>query len=123
MGWKRAAVTALMAYALVVQSLLLSFGGALHAAPADVPHGILCSWDGEPAPASGDSSPAVPHDGLCCMLGCGVSAGAAGLAPAAVQIDRPLPVLVAIGLSREAPFLRLGSNVLPVGSRAPPRLG
>lgn len=126
-GWKRAAVTAIAAYALVVQALLLSFGGALHAAPADAPQGILCSWDSKLAPndkpVPDEPSPAKPHDGLCCILGCGHSAGAAGLAPAAAEIERPLPVLVVAGLSREAPFLRLASNVLPVGSRAPPRLG
>lgn len=119
-GWKRAAITAAVAYALALQALLLSVSGALHAGSVASPQGILCAWDATPAP---DHSPSKAHDGLCCILGCSVSAAAGGPVPSAILLDRLLPVATLIGYSLEAPFLRIASKVLPVGSRAPPRLG
>ncbi|NIX75500.1 hypothetical protein [Microvirga terricola] len=119
-GWKRAAITAVVAYALALQALFLSFSGAVHAGSVAGPQGILCAWDATPAP---DHSPAKAHDGLCCILGCGVSSAAAGPVPSAIVLDRLVPVATLVGFSFETPLLRVASKVLPVGSRAPPRLG
>ncbi|MBF9233068.1 hypothetical protein [Microvirga alba] len=119
-GWKRAAITATIAYALAVQALLLSFSGALHAGSVNLPQGILCAWDATPSP---DQSPAKAHDGVCCILGCNGSVSAAGPVPAFAVLEQVLPVAILVGFSLETPFLRVASKVLPVGSRAPPRLG
>lgn len=118
-GWKRAALAATIAYALVLQAMLLSLGGALHVARAGEPQAILCAQDGR---TSSDHAPAGSHDGLCCILGCH-GAGPAGPAPVSVSLLRLAPVSLETRLPVTVPTLRLSSNVLPVGSRAPPRLG
>jgi hypothetical protein len=118
-GWTRAAIVAVMAYAFVLQALLLSVGGAFHAAAAADAQGIICLQDGSPA---SDSSPAKDHGNLCCTLSCHGS-GAAGPAPAATILGRIAPLTVAGVRTEDPPRLRLTSNVLPLGSRAPPRLG
>lgn len=117
-GWTRAAIAVVMAYAFVLQALLLSVSGAVHAAAAE-PQGIICLQDGASAP---DHSPAQAHKNLCCTLSCHGS-GAAGPVPAATILDRVVPLAVASVPSPDRPGLRLTSNVLPLGSRAPPRLG
>jgi hypothetical protein len=119
-GWKQAGITAAVAYALALQALLLSFGGALHAGAANLPQAIICLPSQQPAP---DHAPVDAHDSLCCILSCNASVPPAGPVPALAFLDRPPSVPNATGIFRPAPFLRLASNVLPVGSRAPPRLG
>jgi hypothetical protein len=118
-GWTRAAIAAVMAYAFVLQALLLSASGAVHAAAAADPLGIICLQDGSPAPAD---SPAKAHENLCCTLSCHGS-GPAGPAPAATILGQIAPLTVAGIRTADPPQLRLTSNVLPLGSRAPPRLG
>jgi hypothetical protein len=118
-GWTRAAIAAVMAYAFVLQALLLSASGAVHAASVGQPLGIICVQDGSSAP---DHSPAQDHGNLCCTLSCHGS-GAAGPGPVAVALERIAPLAVASSRRADPPRLRLTSNVLPLGSRAPPRLG
>jgi hypothetical protein len=118
-GWTRAAIAAVMAYAFVLQALLLSVSGAFHAAAAAQPQGIICLQDGSSAP---DEGPKKAHENLCCTLSCHGS-GAAGPVPAVVILDRIAPIAVTGDGFAETPHLRLTSNVLPLGSRAPPRLG
>jgi hypothetical protein len=118
-GWTRAAIAAAMAYAFVLQVLLLPIGGALHAATLTGTQGILCVQDGSSAP---DHSPAKAHDGLCCLVGCHGS-GSAGPVPGSSVLKRVAPVAVAASALGGLPVRRPSSNVLPVGSRAPPRLG
>lgn len=117
--FRRAVLTALMAYALVLQTVLASFGGAAHAAQAAGPSGILCLQDGQTRP---DSAPAKGHDGLCCTLSCH-GGGTAGPAPASVPAVRLAPVPLDEQGRADPPAVHLFSTVLPVGSRAPPRLG
>jgi hypothetical protein len=119
--WKRAVLTAVLAYALVLQALAFSFGGALHAAAAGLPQAVLCApgtAQSAPDPASGKG-----HDVLCCALACHGSASPAGPVPATAALDRPFLVSSADIKPYAAPFLRLSSSILPVGSRAPPRIG
>ncbi|MBJ6128220.1 hypothetical protein [Microvirga splendida] len=119
-GWTRAAIAVVMAYAFVLQALLLSASGAVHAAAAAAePQGIICLQDGSSAP---DHSPAKAHGNLCCTLSCHGS-GPAGPLPGAVVLERIVPVAVMGDRPADQPRLRLTSNVLPLGSRAPPRLG
>jgi len=117
-SWKHAAIAAAAAYALVLQALLLSFGGAVHVSAA--PQGIVCAQNG--AASSPDQAPGKAHDGLCCILGCH-GPGAGGQAPVVNPPSRPQALLAAVPSLGADPFLRLSSNVLPLGSRAPPRLG
>lgn len=118
-GWTRAAIVAVMAYGFVLQALLLSVSGAFHAAAAAQPQGIICLQDGASAP---DQGPKKAHENLCCTLSCH-GPGAAGPVPAAVILDRFAPIAAIGDGFAETPHLRLTSNVLPLGSRAPPRHG
>jgi len=118
-GWTRAAFAAVMAYAFVMQALLLSVSGALHAAAAAQPQGIICLQDGSSAP---DHAPAKAHDTLCCTVSCHGSA-AAGPAPSVAMPVRWAPEALAGNRPAPSPRLTLTSTVLPLGSRAPPRLG
>lgn len=118
-GWTRAAIVAVMAYAFVLQALLLSVSGAFHAAAAAEAQGIICLQDGSTAP---DHGPKKAHENLCCTLSCHGS-GAAGPVPIAAVLERIAPMAVAGDRTAEPPYLRLTSDVLPLGSRAPPRLG
>jgi hypothetical protein len=118
-GWTRAAIAAVMAYAFVLQALLLSVSGAVHAAAAAETVGIICLQDGSSAP---DPSSAKDHGNLCCTVSCHGS-GAAGPAPVAVILGRIAPLTVADVRTVDPPRLPLTSDVLPLGSRAPPRLG
>jgi hypothetical protein len=117
-GWKRAAVAAALAYALVLQGLLLSLGGALHAAEASGPQAVICA---EGAAGGPDRAPAKAHDALCCILGCHGST--AGPLPVFTALKRPAPAALDIEAAGEPAVLRVASKVLPLGSRAPPRLG
>jgi hypothetical protein len=117
-GWTRA-IAAVMAYAFVLQALLLSASGAVHAAAATETVGIICLQDGSSAP---DHSPAKDHGTLCCALSCHGS-GPAGPVSVATILDRVAPLAAASVHSADPPQLRLTSDVLPLGSRAPPRLG
>jgi hypothetical protein len=118
-GWKRAAVSAVLAYALALQAVLFAVGGALHADPANLSQAVICVAE---AASGQDHAPAKAHDALCCILNCHASGAAGSPLPVAALLDRPIPATVAAGLARHAPHLRLASSVLPVGSRAPPRL-
>lgn len=118
-GWKRAVLTALMAYALVLQTLLASLGAAAHAADAAGPQGVLCLPASSSRP---DQAPAKAHDGLCCTLSCH-GKGPAGPAPDVASVERLSPVAPDPHIPAASPAVRHFSNVLPVGSRAPPRLG
>jgi hypothetical protein len=118
-GWTRAAIVAAMAYAFVLQMLLLPVGAALHAATMTGAQGILCVQDGSTAP---DHSPTKAHDGLCCLASChGLSA--AGAAPVSIVLERLAPVDIVASTPGGSSALSPSSNVLPLGSRAPPRLG
>ncbi|MDF2689775.1 MAG: hypothetical protein K0Q80_2741 [Microvirga sp.] len=118
-GWKRVALAALLAYALVLQTVLLSLAGASHAVAAVGPEGVLCLQDDQTAP---EHSPAAPHDGLCCLVGCHGS-GPAGPAPVAVSLIR-FELMQAEAVQPAASSASLPSpKILPLGSRAPPRLG
>lgn len=121
MDWKRAALTAVLAYALVLQALAFSFAGALHAAAAGLPETVLCT----PGTASvpDEPGPDKPHDLLCCTLACHGSAAPLGPAPAAATPGLPSLVRSADLFPYAPPFLRLSSDILPLGSRAPPRVG
>ena len=119
-GWKRAATAAVVAYALVLQGLLLSLGGALHAAEASGPQTIICA-DGIASGQDG-GAPAKAHDALCCTLSCHGST-AAGPLPVFAALKRPTQAALAIKAAGESAVLRVDSKVLPLGSRAPPRLG
>lgn len=118
-GWTRAAVVAAMAYAFVLQALLLSVSGAFHAAAAADTQGIICLQDGSSAP---DHGPKKAHETLCCTLSCHGS-GMAGPVPIAAVLERIAPMAVTGDRIAEPLHLRLTSDVLPLGSRAPPRLG
>jgi hypothetical protein len=118
-GWKRAAVAAVVAYALVLQGLLLSLGGALHAAEASGPQTVICV---EGSATGQDRAPAKAHDALCCTLSCHGST-AAGPLPAFSVLKRLAPAVLAIESTGKPAVLRVASHVLPLGSRAPPRLG
>ena len=115
----RAAIVAAMAYAFVLQMLLLPIGGALHAATMTGAQGILCAQDGSAAP---DDSPTKAHDGLCCLASCHGSS-AAGAAPNPIVLERLAPVDIVASTPGGPSILNPSSNVLPLGSRAPPRLG
>ncbi len=117
--WKRAAVAAALAYALVLQALVLSFGGALHAAAAQGPQEVICTTGSASGP---DHAPAKAHDGLCCAMGCHGSAPAGPVA-VTTSFERLAPVAAALGMPGESPVPWRASTFLPVGSRAPPRLG
>lgn len=118
--WQRVGITAVIAYALALQAVLFSYGGALHAETAAGPAGIVCS---QGAGHSAPDAPATSHDALCCILSCGVSAAPAGPLPALAGIARPATVPVIIAFLPDGPPLARVSGVLPVGSRAPPHLG
>jgi hypothetical protein len=120
-GWKRTAMTVMLAYVLALQALLLSMSGAVQAAAGHSPQGVLCITD--PGAGPDHQGPAKAHDGLCCILGCHGAGHGGGLPPAMASIDGRLPRVAAAIVVPQAPTLRLSSNVLPVGSRAPPRLG
>jgi hypothetical protein len=117
-GWKHAAIAAAVAYALVLQALLLSFSGAFHAAAAEA-QAIICVQDGTSAPVH---SPEDAHGGLCCILSCNGS-GAAGPVPILAPPERLTPTMAAIGAPGDPSVLPTSPKVLPLGSRAPPRLG
>ena len=118
-GWKRAAIAAALAYVLVLQGLLLSLGGALHAAEAFVPQTIICAEGTATGP---DRAPVKAHDALCCTLSCHGST-AAGPLPVFAALKRPAPAALGIEAAGEPAALRVASKVLPLGSRAPPRMG
>ncbi|HZB63487.1 MAG TPA: hypothetical protein VE423_12550 [Microvirga sp.] len=118
-GWKRAAIAAALAYVLVLQGLLLSLGGALHAAEASGPQTIICV---EGTATGQDRAPLKAHDALCCTLSCHGST-AAGPLPAFSVLKRRAPAVLEIEAAGEPAVLRVASHVLPLGSRAPPRLG
>ena len=87
-GWTRAAIAAAMAYAFVLQLVLLSVSGAFHAAAAAEAQGIICVQDGSSAP---DHGPKKAHENLCCTVSCH-GAGATGPAPVAAILERIAPV-------------------------------
>lgn len=119
-GWKRTALSVALAYALVLQALLLSTAGAVRAGAVDLPQAVLCLNGPDQAPDR--RAPGAAHDALCCILGCHAGASGGPLPAAAALLHRPPEAAAAVPIP-EAPSLRPASDVLPVGSRAPPRLG
>ncbi|MGO4527200.1 hypothetical protein AB4097_20370 [Microvirga sp. 2MCAF35] len=117
--WTRATIVAVIAYAFVLQALLLSVGGTFDTAVAADAQGILCLQD---VPTAPDHGPKKAHQNLCCTLSCH-GAAMAGPVPATAVPGRVAPVTAANEGPAEPPHLRLTSNVLPLGSRAPPRFG
>ena len=118
-SWKRAAVAAVVAYALALQGLLLSLGGALHAAEASGPQAVICA-EGAAGDRDRGGLPKA-HDALCCILGCHGST--AGPLPVFTALKRPAPAALGIEAAGQPAVLRVASKVLPLGSRAPPRMG
>jgi len=118
-AWTRAAIVAVMAYAFVLQALLLSVSGAFHAAVAADAQGILCLQDGSSAPGH---EPPLAHQNLCCTLSCH-GAGLTGPIPVTAVPGRIAPVAAISERPTVQAHLPLTSDVLPLGSRAPPRLG
>lgn len=118
--WQRAGIVAALAYALALQALLFAFGGALHAQDALIPGptAILCGQGKGAVP----DAPAQAHDALCCVLSCGVSA-TTGPLPAVAGLERPAALPQTVAFLPAEPLLVRFSGFLPVGSRAPPRLG
>jgi len=117
-AFQRAVLTALIAYALALQTVLVSLGGAAHAAQASAPQGVLCLQKGRTGPGH---DPAKAHDGLCCALSCH-HAGASGPVSEAASAERHAPATLAAQAPAATSVARPFSRVLPVGSRAPPRL-
>jgi len=103
-----------------LQALLLAASGALHAAPANLSQAVVCLPD---AAAPDRDAPEKAHGALCCLLSCHGAGATGGPVPVAAILDRPAREATDGILPQPAPILRLASNVLPVGSRAPPRLG
>lgn len=120
-GWKRAVLTVALAYALVLQALLLSTSGAVQAGAVDLPQAVLCLSGPDHTPDH--PVPDTGHHALCCILGCHGAGATGGPPPAGAALPRRPPAALAAVPIPEAPALRLASDVLPVGSRAPPRLG
>lgn len=118
-GWKRAAMTAVIAYALVLQTVLLAFGGALHAATLQGPEAIICVEGHEAAP---EKAPAEAHHLLCCTLS-GHGSAPVGPVPDSVALAHLTPVAFALVPTGATPVANDSPHVLPVGSRAPPHFG
>lgn len=117
-GWKRTALAAMLAYALALQGVLLALGGAMHVQAATLPETVLCLSDDQ---GGSPHQPGQTDHALCCILSCGVSVGSAGPVTASLQPRQPLPVDLRPTVDASPRAVAL--NVLPVGSRAPPRLG
>lgn len=117
--WTRAAIVAVMAYAFVLQALLLSVSGAFHAAAAAETQGVICLQDGSSAPEHG---PEKAHERLCCTLSCHGSS-VAGPVPVEAVPERIAPAVASNDRTGGSPHLRPTSDVMPLGSRAQPRLG
>ncbi|WP_210496364.1 hypothetical protein [Microvirga antarctica] len=121
-GWKRTAMAVALAYALVLQGLLLALGGATHAHAAGSPQTALC------LPGAQTGSAGSPHESgqadhaLCCLLGCGAVTVSAGPPPVVSSLRERRPILLSLGTLPAPHALPVASAVLPVGSRAPPRL-
>ncbi|KAB0268087.1 hypothetical protein [Microvirga brassicacearum] len=122
-GWKRTALAGMLAYALALQGVLLALGGAMHVQAATLPETVLCLSDGQ---GGSPHQPGQTDHALCCILSCGVSVASAGPVPVTASLQplqprQPLPIDLrpTVGASPRA----IALNVLPVGSRAPPRLG
>ncbi|MCB8819181.1 DUF2946 family protein [Microvirga rosea] len=115
--WQRAALTAVIAYALALQALSFSFGGAVHA-QASLSEGVICAQSSEHSKPHG---PAQAHDALCCILGCNLSAAFGGppLVQAGLARLALTPATISFSPDRADPVRLVG--FLPVGSRAPPR--
>jgi hypothetical protein len=118
--WKRAALSAVIAYALVLQAVLVAFTGAAHAGKLREPLAVLCHQDGAQAPRdSGDA----PHHGLCCILGASAAIAAGGSPVTGGSLQEPPVTATAVVFAPAWSFLANAASFLPVGSRAPPRLG
>ncbi len=116
---RRRILALVAAYAVVISSLVASFGAAQAAAEAPAnPLGLICHHDpaGQPAPPSGGSNSNICID--CCCVGCLMPMAAlppppATAAPALLAVAYRLAPLAIVPLSgaRAAKFHR---------SRAPP---
>lgn len=118
-GWRRAAITVVAAYGLVLQAWLSSFGAALHAPVVGAEP--LCNPALGASPAPDRHGPEAPSN-PCCVLAC----HSPGLGPAPPGAPAAVPRAFAPsrdGRLRDA-FLEIAPiNPRPVGSRAPPLAG
>jgi hypothetical protein len=119
-GWRRAAISVVAAYALVLQALLAVLTCAAHA--ASLPGGsagIICSGQGALPEAPAPAGPGH-HDGQCCILHC---AGKLGIGPPPSHAAAPAIEASALDAAHGArPAALVRRPVLPLGSRAPPAL-
>jgi hypothetical protein len=120
-GRTRTALAVALAYVLALQALLLVTAGAVQAGAGHSPQGVLCVDDAGPVPDH--PVPTQAHGALCCILSChGPGASGAPL-PSAAAAGRPGPTVLAADGVPEAAAPPSPLRILPVGSRAPPRLG
>ncbi len=128
-GWKRAAVAALLACALIVQGLSgASLASSMPAPvqPADAlafdPMASLCLHDdsgGTPSPASPDEHDRSGHD-LCCTLICGLGCPTGpALPPGLAALPPPMrgEAVRRVDVAQSAVPVPASP---PVGARAPP---
>jgi hypothetical protein len=115
-GWKQAGITAAVAYALALQALLLSFGGALHAGAANLPQAIICLPSQQPAPDHAPVDAHVLHPELQ-RLGpaCRTRSGPGISRPSAVcaERDRNFPPGALPSACLERPACRLARPAAP----------
>ena len=120
-SWKRTALAVMLAYALALQGLLLALGGAMHAQASTLPEQTVLCLQGSGGDPSHD--PATTDHGICCLAACVGGTGPIGPTPAFTSLQ-PLRSLVSEVRPTVVPARdSVKSAVLPVGSRAPPRLG
>lgn len=117
--WRRAAVSAVIAYALVLQVFAASLADAAHAVSRGSSGTVFCLTDKADGSAGG---PEKGHDSRCCILGCQNVTAAPGPQPVLFGRDSQWPTLVLTDRSYGPFFTPRALAVLPVGSRAPPRL-
>ena len=123
MDWKRAAITAVIAYGLALQAILLPFGGLRQAQSAPFEHGIICLQDAAGQARDDAESRSKPHGMLCCTWGCFQKAAFAGPIPPFALIPAFGRFWTAAGPHPVPAVLASSLDVLPLGARAPPRLG
>jgi len=123
-GWKRASLAAMLAYALTLQGVLLALGGAMHVQAAALPETVLCleAVDGFAPDRPGPADHGSDHT-LCCIAGCTAGIGAAGPGPGTAALRARFPVPADSRPAIDMAASVVASSTLPVGSRAPPRLG
>jgi hypothetical protein len=128
-GWKRAAVAALLACALIVQGLSRASLASSMPAPAHTADTLafdtmasLCLHDGSggtPSPSSPSEHDRSSHD-LCCTLICGLGCLTGPALPPGLAALRPPARGEAVRRIDIAQPVVLAPASPPVGARAPP---